>query len=76
MTKQDNIQYFNQNISNWIKDPIMQNKFVVISNKEIKAQFDSFESALDYAVKKCDVNEFIIQQIIDEKTTNNFIISA
>ena len=70
--KQD-IAYFDENIEAWAKNPLYTLKFVIISEKEIKGFYDTFEAALAAAVKSFAIGEFIIQQIIPENKMVNFL---
>ena len=70
--KQD-IAYFDENIKAWANNPLYKLKFVIISGKEIKGVYDTFEAALAAAVISFAMGEFIIQQIISENEMVNFL---
>ena len=70
--KQD-IVYFNENIDTWANNPLYKQKFGVISEKELKGIYDTFEAALGAAVVSCKSGEYIIQQILPEDETVNFL---
>jgi hypothetical protein len=76
MTKQDNILFFKEKLNNLLNDPVYKYKFIVIDNKEIKSIHDTFEKALEFATESLPDNNFIIQQVINEKEQINFIKSA
>lgn len=76
MSKLENIEYFKNKVSTLLKDPAYANKFVVISDKEIKGVYDSFAQSLDFAVTNFSPNEFIIQEVISENARINFINAA
>lgn len=76
MSKQENIDFFKSKIEELLKDPAYTNKFVVISNKEIKGVYDSFGQALEFAVSNFDSSEFIVQEVIKENQRINFIVGA
>jgi len=73
--KQD-IAYFNENIETWAKNPLYRLKFVIISGKELKGIYDTFEAALGAAVVAYGSGEYIIQQILPEDETVNFLSPA
>ena len=73
--KQD-IVYFNDNLPKWTADPLFKMKFAVISGKKLHGIFDTFELALGDAVTKFNNGEFIIQQIISNDETINFLSPA
>jgi len=70
--KQD-IAYYDENIEAWVNNPLYEMKFIIISGKEIKGFYDTFEAALAAAVKSFAIGEFIIQQIIPENKMVNFL---
>lgn len=74
--RQKNIDFFQKELPDLLKDIAYQGKFIVINNEQIKGSYDSFESALNFAVSNFSANDFIIQQVIDDKERINFIRSA
>ncbi len=74
--QKENIDFFNSKLNELLKDPILRNKFLIIYNKEIKGSYDSFETAIKYAATQFPKDEFIIQQVISDNDTNNFLYSA
>ena len=74
--QQQDIAFFNENVEKWVENPLYKSKFAVISNKEIKGLYDSFETALSTAVGTFSVGEYIIQQILSENDTVNFLSPA
>jgi len=73
--KQD-IAFFNKNLNTWVDNPLYKLKFVIISGEELKGFYDTFESALGAAVLSCKSGEYIIQQILPENETVNFLSPA
>ena len=73
--KQD-IAFFDENLETWAKNPLYKFKFVIISGKELKGIYDTFEAALEAAVVSFKIGEFIIQQIILEDETVSFLYPA
>lgn len=74
--KQENIDFFNSNFQTYLANNMLKSKFVVIHNKELKASFDTFSSALEFASSKFPTDEFVIQQVIGQDEQINFIRSA
>jgi hypothetical protein len=73
--KQD-IAYFNENIEAWADNSIYRLKFCIISGKELKGIYDTFEAALSVAVVTYGNGEYIIQQILPKNETINFLSPA
>ena len=73
--KQD-IDFLNKNLETWAQNPLYKMKFVIISGKDLKGIYDTFEAALDAAVVNFKIGEFIIQQIILEDETVSFLYPA
>jgi len=73
--KQD-IAYFNENLEIWANNPLYKLKFVIISGKDLKGIYDTFEAALGAAVISYNNGEYIIQQILPEEETVNFLSPA
>jgi hypothetical protein len=63
--KQD-IAFFDENLETWAKNPLFKFKFVIISGKDLKGIYDTFEAALEVAVVSFKIGEFITKQIILE----------
>ena len=74
--QKENIAYFNENIEKLLADPLYNLKFVIISEKKIKGIFDTFDTALNEAAMKLSNGEYIIQQVISEKETVDFLYPA
>jgi hypothetical protein len=75
--KQD-IAFFNENLEEWVNDPLYNRKFVIISNKKVHGVCDSFETALNIAVSTYGATEgkYVIQQILPKNGTVNFLSPA
>ena len=67
------IAYFRSHLDEFVDDKLLKGKFVVISNEEIQNSFDSFNTALEYAIKNFEKGNYIVQEIIDPRKINNFI---
>ncbi|MBI5698698.1 hypothetical protein HZC35_00085 [Candidatus Saganbacteria bacterium] len=74
--KEENLNFFKSKLLELLSNPTYKDKYLVISNKEIKNVFDTFNSALEYAVATFPNEEFIIQQVVDETKVVNFIRAA
>jgi hypothetical protein len=74
--QRQDIDFFNENIEKWTENPLYVAKFVVISAKEVKGFYDSFETALSSAVDNFNAGEYIIQQILPENDVVNFLSPA
>jgi hypothetical protein len=73
--KQD-IAYFNENLETWAQNPLYRLKFVIISGQDIKGIYDTFEAALEAAAVSYASGDYIIQQIICDDDTVNFLYPA
>jgi hypothetical protein len=74
--QKENITFFHENLETWAANPLYKLKFVVIVEKEMKGLFDTFDAALNDAVAKFPSGDYIIQQIISEQETVNFLYPA
>jgi hypothetical protein len=68
-------EFFKANLNEYLSDPLKVGKYAVIYNSELRGLFDSFESACVFA-GSIAVKDFIIQRIIDESKTIDFLYSA
>jgi hypothetical protein len=57
-------------------NPLLLGKFVVVNDKTIKAQFDTFAAAIRFAVANFPADEFIIQEISAEESTVGYLSAA
>jgi hypothetical protein len=62
--QKQNIAFFGENIKTWADNPLYRLKFFVISGKEVRGFYDTFEAALRFAVVNFGAGEYIIQQIL------------
>ena len=74
--QRQDIKYFNENLESWANNPLYKLKFVVISGKELKGIYDTFETALGAAVVSFNSGDYIVQQIITEKENVSFLYPA
>ena len=70
------IDYFHNNLEIWANNPLYKLKFAIISGEDLKGIYDTFEAALGDAVKMYNFGEYIIQQILPENETVNFLSPA
>lgn len=74
--QQKDIAYFNENIETWAQNPLYRLKFVVISGKELRGIYDTFEAALEAAVMSYNSGEYIVQQVLPEDEVVSFLSPA
>jgi hypothetical protein len=74
--QKENLQYFQENLVNFLKNPIYKHKFAIIYNKEVYGIFDTFGSAIEKAASSLSQGEYIIQQIIGQDEVINFLYPA
>lgn len=74
--KEKNFEFFNQKLDDLLKDVAYAGKYVVINDQQIKAVFDTFSLALEYAVANLPEDDFVIQQVLGQNDQINFIRSA
>lgn len=60
-----NCEYFQKELPNLLKNPLLKDKFVVIWEEKVKNAFDDFHNALVFAVNMLPIGEFVIQQVVD-----------
>jgi hypothetical protein len=74
--QKENLRYFQDNLADYLKNPLYKHKFAIISNKEIAGIFDSFSNAIEDAASRFSQGEYVIQQIISEDEVINFLYPA
>lgn len=74
--QEKNIDYFYKNLSNFLQNPKLSGKYLVINKCQIIESFDNFSSALKFAAGNLPENEYIIQEVIDEEKEVNFLCSV
>ncbi len=74
--KEKNLKYFQDNLQEFLKNPVYRHKYLVIHNEEVKGSFDTFAAALEDALAHCSQDEFVVQQVLDESEQINFLKSA
>ena len=75
-TQLKNYKFFEAHLPEYLKDKLLNGKYLVIQNETIVSSFDTFDSAINSALSNYSPEEFIIQQVIDESNTINFLYSA
>lgn len=60
-------QYFKNNLSSLLKE--YKGKFLVIKDSTVIGNFNSYKEALDFALSKFKVGQFLIQECVDEDLT-------
>ena len=74
--KLKNLEYFKKELPRLLADPYLQDKFVVIHDEKIQQYYDTFQTALRFAVNNFPHDEFAIQHVIDPTKVVNFVRSA
>jgi len=74
--QKENINYFYDNLKEFLKNPLYKFKFAIIFNKEIVGIFDTSEAAIEDATAKWPIGEFIIQQIVSDDDVVGFLSPA
>ncbi len=75
-SKQANVDFFKSKLKDLLADKLFANKFVIVHNKEIQGVFDSFETAITEAVNRYPVDEFVVQEVVDESQNVNYLFVA
>jgi hypothetical protein len=75
-TQKENLQYFQENLADFLKNPIYKHKFAIISAKNVAGIFDTFGNAIEEAASRFPQGEYIIQRIIGEDEVINFLYPA
>jgi len=73
--QRNNYAYFQQELPSLLSDPLKTGKFAIISDLTVKGLFDTFETAYREACIKF-ADDFIVQQIIDERKIVNYLSPA
>jgi hypothetical protein len=71
--KAENLQFFRDHLAEYLRDPVLSRKFVVIHGRELRGAFDTFQSALQSAIAQFSPDEFVIQQVIDDTQVISFL---
>jgi len=74
--QKENIEYFHDNLKDFLENPLYKFKFAVICDKDIVGIFDTSEAAIEAATAKWPLGEFIIQQIISDNDVVGFLSPA
>jgi len=70
------LKFFQENLQNWVNDPLYRLKHVIIYENKAVGVFDTFETALTEAVAKYPRDAFVIQQVVKEEDVVNYLYSA
>jgi hypothetical protein len=74
--QKENLQYFQENLADFLKNPLYKHKFAIISGKKVVGIFDTFGNAIEEAASYFPQGEYVIQQIIGEDEVINFLYPA
>jgi len=75
-TQLRDIEYFKSHLKDFLANPLLADKYVVISGQQIKSNFDTVENAVKYATDTFKLGDYIIQRIFDESKVINFVKAA
>jgi hypothetical protein len=74
--QKENLEYFQENLADFLKNPLYRHKFAIIADKKIAGIFDTFSNAIEEAASRFPQGAFVIQQIIGENEVINFLYPA
>jgi hypothetical protein len=74
--QKENLKFFDDQLENFLVDPLLKRKYIIIHNQKIAGFFDTFDAALTKAVQTLPEREFVIQQIIGKNDIINFLFPA
>jgi hypothetical protein len=75
-TQRENLRYFQDNLAEFLENPLYKHKFAIIYDKKISGIFDTFSNAIEDAAARFSQGEYVIQQIIGENEVINFLYPA
>jgi hypothetical protein len=70
------IAYFEENLDNWLANPLYRGKYAIIQENTMVGFFDSFDNAFLEAGQKYQEGSYIIQRLISPKDIINFYSPA
>ena len=74
--KEKNIAYFESELPRLLNDLAYKGKYLVIHGQKIQGTYDSFESALGFALSKFSPDEFAIQRVMGQGEQIDFLRAA
>lgn len=74
--QQKNYDFFTAHLPEYLSNPILKGKFVVICDETLVAVYDTFESAYENSCSNFPSGEFVIQQVVDSSEIVEFLWSA
>ncbi len=60
-------KYFKDNLDTLLKE--YEGKFLVIKDESVIASFDNYNEALEFALSKFEVGQFLIQECVEKDLT-------
>lgn len=72
-TKAANVEFFRSKLGEYLENPLLRGKFVVVHDQQLRGSYDRFDVALRYAVAAFPPDEFIVQQVVADNATVSFI---
>jgi len=73
--QRENYEHFQRVLPELLLNPLMIGKYAIICDMAIEGVFDTFEAAYRAACSQFN-NDFIVQQIIDERKIVNYLSPA
>jgi hypothetical protein len=75
-SQKEDLRYFQENLPDFLENPLYKHKFAIIFDKKIVGLFDTFSNAIEEAASRFSQGEYIIQQIIGEDEVISFLYPA
>jgi hypothetical protein len=74
--QKENLHYFQENLADFLANPLYKHKYAVIFDKKIVGIFDTFGNAIREAVATLPERNYVIQQIIGDDEIVGFLYPA
>jgi len=74
--QKEGLQYFQDNLDRFLEDPLLKGKHLVIHRDKIAGAYDTFSTALTFAVQHISPGEFVIQEALSDADTVGFLYPA
>jgi hypothetical protein len=75
-SQKEDLRYFQENLPDFLENPLYKHKFAIVFDKKIVGIFDTFSNAIEEAAATLPEGMFIIQQIIREDEIISFLHPA
>ena len=74
--QEDQYRFFKEHLGEYLANPQLNNKFVVVADCEVKGFHDTFAAAYESALSQLAPGTFIIQQVVDDNASVSFLATA